>query len=73
LARARAILEARAALETRSTAAARSNPATSAELERMLAPPLEQGKALFERYMALMLQARSLLTEDEFEALNGVR
>jgi hypothetical protein len=73
LARARSILEVRATLEKRSTEAAQSSPAGSGELERMLAPPLEEGKALFERYTALMLEARSLLTEDEFEKLNGVR
>jgi hypothetical protein len=74
LARARSILEAQSALEKRSTEAAQAaDPASPAELERMLAPPLEQGKALFERYAELMLEARTLLTEDEFEKLNGVR
>jgi len=73
LARARSILEARSSLEKRSTEGAQTAPASPAELELMLAPPLERGKALFARYAALMLEARTLLTEDEFEKLNGVR
>jgi hypothetical protein len=73
LARARSILEARSSLEKRSTEAAQAEPASATELELMLAPPLERGKALFGRYTALMLEARTLLTEDEFEKLNGVR
>ena len=73
LARARSILEARSSLEKRSSEAAQAEGASAAELERILAPPLEQGKALFARYAALMLEARTLLSEDEFEKLNGVR
>jgi hypothetical protein len=73
LARARSILEVRSALEKRSTEAAEAAPASPDDLERMLAPPLEEAKALFQRYTALMLEARSLLTEDEFAKLNRVR
>ena len=73
LARARSILEARSSLEKRSTEAAQAEPGSTAELELMLAPPLDRGKALFGRYAALMLEARTLLTEDEFEKLNRAR
>jgi hypothetical protein len=73
LARARSILEARSSLEKRAAEAAPAEPASPAELELVLAPPLERGKALFGRYAALMLEARALLSKDEFEKLNGVR
>jgi hypothetical protein len=73
LARARSILGAQAALEKRSTEATQSEPGKVGDLEAMLAPPLQEGKAIFERYTALMLEVRSLLTEDEFEKLNRVR
>jgi hypothetical protein len=73
LARARSMLEARSALEKRSTETAEANPPSSDELERILAPPVEVGRALFDRYTALMLEARSLLSEGEFEKLNRVR
>jgi len=73
MARARSILQARsiAAERSRQAAPAETNDATV--LEHLLAPPLEQGKAMFERYTALTLEARSLLTKDEFETLNRVR
>jgi hypothetical protein len=73
LARARSILEAQAALEKRSTEATQSQPGNVGDLEAMLAPPIEEGKAIFDRYTALMLEVRSLLTEDEFEKLNRLR
>jgi len=73
LARARSMVAARSALEKRSSEAAQSNPASPADLELMLAPPLVEGKLMFERYTALMLEARSLLTEEEFDKLNAVR
>lgn len=48
--------------------------ATSAEtLELVLAPPLADSRAAFDRYAALMLEARSLLTQDEFERLDRAR
>jgi len=70
LARSRAILQARSIAEQRS---ANAEPVGSDALELLLAPPLAQGKAMFDRYAALMRQARSLLTQDEFETLNRVR
>ena len=71
--RARAILNARTAAEQRVTATAQVDPAGSAVLEGMLAPPLEEGKAFANRYSALMLELRGLLSEDEFEKLSRVR
>ena len=73
LARARAILSARVAAEQRATAAAQLAPAGSAALEGMLAPPLEEGRAFADRYTALMLELRAVLSEDEFEKLSRVR
>lgn len=72
-ARARSILQVRSIAEERSTPEAQAEPVDVAALERMLAPPLVQSRAMFDRYTALMQQARSLLTADEFETLNGVR
>ena len=73
LARARSMLDARSVLENRPDRTEPPGPTPSAELERVLAPPLEESKAFYDRYSALMLEVRSLLTEDEFEKLNGVR
>jgi hypothetical protein len=74
LARARSILQARSiAAERSKQQAVPAATSDAAVLEHLLAPPLEQAKAMFERYTALTLEARSLLTEDEFETLNRVR
>ena len=73
LMRASSISKARAAWEKRTTAGESADPAGSEALELLLAPPLEQGKAAYERYTALMLEARSLLTQREFERLDRVR
>jgi hypothetical protein len=43
------------------------------DLELALAPPLEASHAAFERYVALVLEVRVLLREDEFERLRNVR
>ncbi|HKP62510.1 MAG TPA: hypothetical protein VJV78_37505 [Polyangiales bacterium] len=72
-ARARSILQVRSIAEERSTPEAQAEPVDVSALERMLAPPLVQSRAMFDRYAALMQQARSLLTADEFETLNRVR
>jgi hypothetical protein len=42
-------------------------------LELVLAPPLEDSKAIYTRYAALMVEVRSLLTRAEFEKLDKVR
>lgn len=70
VARARALLRARSIAEARATQA---EPSGHDALEHLLAPPLAQSRAVFERYSALMVEARSLLTENEFERLNRVR
>lgn len=48
-------------------------PAKAETLELVLAPPLADSSAAFDRYVALMLEARSLLTQDEFERLDRAR
>jgi hypothetical protein len=73
LARARSMLKSREEWQRRATAEGQDAPATAEALELFLAPPIEEGKAAFQRYTALMLEARSLLTEAEFETLNRVR
>ena len=81
LARARAVEQRPPALDGHSIAAApaegevgRGNQRVNAEeLERFLLPPLEDSQAIFERYVALVIEARSLLTEHEFERLVKVR
>jgi hypothetical protein len=70
LARARSMLQARSLAEQRS---AQTEPGDPAVLERLLAPPLAQSRSIFDRYTALMLEARSLLTQSEFDKLNRVR
>ena len=72
-ARARSLLQARSIAEQRATPEAQAEAADPATLELLLAPPLAQGHTMYERYAALMQQARSLLTADEFDALNRVR
>ena len=72
-ARARSLLQARSIAEQRTTPEAQAEAADTAALEHLLAPPLAQGKTMYERYTALMRQARSLLTADEFDTLNRVR
>ena len=72
-ARARSILQVRSMARERSTPEAQAQPVDAATLERLLAPPLVQSRAMFDRYAALLQQARSLLTPDEFETLNRVR
>ena len=73
LARARSIWRARDEWARRGAAAGQAAPASAEVLELLLAPPLAEGKAAHERYTALMLEARSLLLEHEFEKLNRVR
>lgn len=68
--RARALLRARALAGEH---AGQTEPSGPDALEQLLAPPLAQSRAAFERYAELMLEARSLLTEAEFERLNRVR
>lgn len=73
VARARSMLEARAAWQRRPIDGHVDRRAGDSELEKMLVPPIEEGRALFDRYTSLMLEAREVLSEGEFENLGGVR
>ncbi len=73
VARARSILRSRDEWQRRTTAEGQAAPASAEALELLLAPPVAEGKAAYERYTTLMLEARSLLSQDEFEALDRVR
>lgn len=57
----------------RRTQVAPGETARPETLELVLAPPLEESRVIFERYAALMLHIRSLLTREEFEKLDKVR
>lgn len=73
LLRAHSLTKARADWQKRASVDAPAAPASGETLELVLAPPLQEGKALFDRYTTLMLEARGLLTQQEFEKLNKVR
>ncbi|MEI9937199.1 MAG: hypothetical protein WDO69_08225 [Pseudomonadota bacterium] len=62
----------RAASAQRLPAPAQSDPVGSGALECLIAPPLGSRTAL-DRYTALMLEARTLLTQDEFQKLARMR
>ena len=72
-ARARSVTRARDEWARRGAAGGQAPAASAEELELLLAPPAADGRAAYARYTALMLEARSLLSEDEFETLNRVR
>jgi len=72
-ARARSVTRARDEWARRSTTEGQAPPASAEELELLLAPPVADARATYARYTALMLEARRLLSEDEFEKLNRVR
>jgi hypothetical protein len=71
--RARSMLRSRDEWARRATPEGQATPASADALELFLAPPIAEGKAAYARYTTLMLEARSLLREDEFETLNRVR
>ncbi|HEX6274906.1 MAG TPA: hypothetical protein VFZ53_17810 [Polyangiaceae bacterium] len=73
LARASSLRQAYAVATTRTTPHGQSERLPASALERTLVPPLELGRATFARYTALMLEARTLLTEDEFRKLDATR
>jgi len=60
------------ALTAGPTASATARALTAAQLESLLVPPLEESQPTFERYVQLMLEMRSVLTEDELKRLNKV-
>jgi hypothetical protein len=39
----------------------------------MMVPPFDLGRTTFARYTSLMLEARTLLTEEEFRKLDATR
>jgi hypothetical protein len=73
LARASALRQAYAVAANRTTAKGQAEPLHSAALERMMVPPIELGRAKLQRYTSLMLEARTLLSEDEFRKLDATR
>ena len=73
LARAKASFEHCAFRAPPTPAGAGTDPIGSGALECALAPPLAGSQASLDRYVALMLEARALLTQDEFEKLERMR
>jgi hypothetical protein len=73
LARARSLQQAQDVAVERTSAEAQEQPLPEGALERMLVPDIELGRATFARYTALMLEARTLLSDDEFRKLEATR
>src|SRR4051812_15163463 len=63
----------RADPERRAKASAANDPVGSGAFECLLAPATDQSRALLDRYAALMVEARALLTQREFEKLARMR
>ena len=72
VARAHSLAHARRQAEPRNGEPADQGPDTS-PFESVLAPPAEVGRGAMNRYVALMLEARKLLTQEEFEKLDALR
>ena len=72
-ARVDALTHCRAAPERRLSGAGGSDPIGSGAFECLIAPPLVESHAALDRYTQLMLQARTLLTQREFEKLARMR
>ena len=73
LARARALHEVAAVAGERTTLEAQQQPLPEGALEGLMVPDLELGRATFARYTALMLEARTLLSDEEFKKLDAAR
>ena len=73
LARARSLQQAQAVAAERTSPDAQRTPLPEGVLEGMLVPNIEIGRATFTRYTALMLEARTLLSEQEFRKLDAAR
>ena len=73
LARARSLQKAQAIAGERTTPEAQQEPLPEGTLERTMVPDIELGRATFARYTALMLEARTLLSDDEFRKLEATR
>ena len=72
LARAHSLAEARRQAESRNEKPA-GHDSEPSPFESVLAPPAEVGRGAMNRYVALMLEARKLLTQEEFEKLDALR
>lgn len=68
----RARIAARGRSLTAGPAAATGQRLTAAQLESLLVPPLEESRATFDRYVQLMLEMRTVLTEAELKRLDKV-
>jgi hypothetical protein len=73
LARARSLTQAHAVAAERTSPDAQREELPDGALEGLLVPDLEIGRAAFARYTALMLEARTLLSEKEFRKLDAAR
>ena len=73
LARARSLREAQAVVAERTSSDAQRQALPDGVLEGLLVPDLTIGRATFARYTALMLEARALLSEEEFRKLDATR
>jgi len=73
LARARSLQQAQGVASERTTLEAQQQPLPEGALERLMVPDLELGRATFARYTALMLEARTLLSDEEFRKLDAAR
>ena len=63
----------RAEPERRAKASVTNDPVVSGAIECLLAPPSGESRALVDRYARLMLEARALLTQREFDKLARMR
>ena len=73
LARARSLQEVGAVAGGRTTSEAQQQPLPEGALEKTMVPDIELGRASFARYTALMLEARTLLSDEEFRRLEATR
>jgi len=72
-ARVAALVHCRTAPERRTSGPAARDPIGSGAFECLIAPPLTESHAALDRYTQLMLEARTLLTQREFEKLARMR
>lgn len=73
LARASSLQQAYAVASERTTLEEQQQPLPEGALEGLMVPDLELGRATFARYTALMLEARTLLSDEEFRKLDAAR
>lgn len=73
LARARSLSQAQAVAAERTSPDAQGQVLPDGALEGLLVPDLAIGRATFARYTALMLEARTLLSDEEFRKLDAAR